>query len=140
VPEIELHLGAEISFVTEVLPIVRGLLVTAFVTPTGTPADLLRGLQSFYEAHPYVTVVPEAGPAVGVRHVVGTHQALVAVGPQMRSRTVPVFCAIDNLMRGAASQALHNINLWLGLPAHAGLPTPLSVAPQGVPGMNRMLP
>jgi N-acetyl-gamma-glutamyl-phosphate reductase len=125
VPEIEHHLGAPISFVTELLPIVRGLIVTAFVRPTAPPAALLDTLRETYAGSPWVTVLDHAGQTLGLRHVVGTHQALVAVGPVARSGLVPVFCSIDNLMRGAASQALHNLNLWLGLPEGAGLPPPL---------------
>ena len=136
VPEIERVLGAEVSFVTQLIPIVRGLQITAHVRPQGDPADLLDALRSFAEAHPYVTVLPEPGQGLGVRHVVGTHQVVLAVGPSARGGVVPVFATIDNLMRGAASQALHNINLWLGLPAHAGLPDPLAHVPDGVPGMK----
>ncbi len=139
IPEIEHHLGAPISFVTQLLPVVRGMLVTAFVRPRATPAALLDRLRHAYDAHPWITVLPEPGMGLGLRHVVGTHQAVLAVGPQARSGLVPVFAAIDNLMRGAASQALHNLNLWLGLDAALGLPPPLA-APNGLPGMTRMLP
>lgn len=140
IPEIEHHLGAPISFVTQLLPIVRGMLVTAFVRPKGTPAQLTDGLRATYETHPWITVLPTAGAGLGVRHVVGSHQALVGVGPSARAGVVPVFCSIDNLMRGAASQALHNINLWLGLAPHLGLPAPLAPHTRTLPGMTRMLP
>lgn len=137
VPEIERHLGAPISFVTELLPVVRGILITAFVRPRDEPAALLAQLQRTYEPWPYVTVLDSPGQGLGLRHAVGTHQATVAVGPVARSGLVPVFCTIDNLMRGAASQAVHNINLWLGLDdPHLGLPAPLTSAPAGVPGMR----
>lgn len=139
-PEIEHVLGAPVSFVTQLLPVVRGMLITAFVRPRGTPAQLLDGLRAAYETHPWVSVLPEPGPGLGLRHVVGTHQALLAVGPQERSGLVPVFSAIDNLLRGAASQALHNLNLWLGLEPGLGLPPPLATPPAGLPGMSRMLP
>lgn len=140
VPEIEHVLGAPISFVTQLLPVVRGMLVTAFVRPRGTPAQLHDALRAAYEPHPWVTVLPEPGPGLGLRHVVGTHQAILAVGPQERSGLVPVFATIDNLMRGAASQAVHNLNLWLGVEPGLGLPAPLTPAPAGLPGMTRMLP
>lgn len=140
IPEIEHVLGAPISFVTQLLPVVRGMLVTAFVRPRQSPAVLLDALRATYEIHPWVSVLPEPGPGLGLRHVVGTHQALLAVGPQARSGLVPVFSTIDNLMRGAASQALHNLNLWLGLEPELGLPAPLTTAPSGLPGMTRMLP
>jgi N-acetyl-gamma-glutamyl-phosphate reductase len=139
-PEIEHHLGAPVSFVSSLLPIVRGLLVTAFVRPKVAPARLLEALKSYYADAPWVTVLDEPGQGLGVRHVVGTHQALIAVGPETRGGVVPLFASIDNLMRGAASQALHNLNLWLGLDASLGLPPPLTTAPDGVPGMTRMLP
>jgi N-acetyl-gamma-glutamyl-phosphate reductase len=139
-PEIERHLGAQVTFVPTLLPIVRGMLVTAFVRPRGTPEDLLDALRAKYEVHPWVTVLASPGEGLGVRHVVGTHQAVIAVGPEARGGVLPVFCAIDNLMRGAASLALHNMNLWLGLPAELGLPAPLTHVPAGAPGMTRMLP
>jgi N-acetyl-gamma-glutamyl-phosphate reductase len=131
-PEIEHHLGAPISFVTELLPIVRGLLVTAFVRPTGSPTAVHDTLAETYADAPWVTVLDAPDQGLGLRHVVGTHQALVAAGPKERSGLLPVFCSIDNLMRGAASQALHNLNLWLGLESGLGLPAPLE-ASTGLP-------
>lgn len=137
VPEIEHHLGhgAAISFVTQLLPIVRGMLVTSFVAPKPgvTPEQLRAAWLERYAEHPWVTVLERPDEALGLGHVVGTHQALLAVGPVERSGLVPVFASIDNLMRGAASLALHNLNLWLGLPAQLGLPAPLTSVPSGVP-------
>lgn len=137
--EIAMRLGADVSLVTQLAPIVRGLGITGFVRTDHTPADLLECLRSFYADAPWVTVLDEPGDGLGVRHVVGTHSAVVAVGPRKDGGLVPVFAAIDNLMRGAASQALHNLNLWLGLPVDLGLPPPLVSAPRGVPGMPRGL-
>jgi N-acetyl-gamma-glutamyl-phosphate reductase len=132
VPEIEHHLGAPISFVTQLLPVVRGMLVTSFVRPRAEPAQLREALVERYAAHPYVTVLEHPDEGLGLGHVVGTHQAVLAIGPVERSGLLPVFASIDNLMRGAASQALHNLNLWLGLEPSLGLPPPL-IQPQGVP-------
>lgn len=124
VPEIEHHLGggATISFVTQLLPIVRGMIVTSFVEPRVTPEQLRDALVERYAAHPWVSVLERPDQGLGLRHVVGSHQALLAVGPVERSGLVPVFASIDNLMRGAASQALCNLNLWLGLAPGLGLP------------------
>jgi N-acetyl-gamma-glutamyl-phosphate reductase len=134
VPEIEHHLGhgATISFVTQLLPIVRGMLVTSFVEPRVSPEQLRDALVERYAPHPYVTVLERPDQGLGLSHVVGTHQALLAVGPVARSGLVPVFASIDNLMRGAASQALCNLNLWLGLEPGLGLPPPFASAPHGV--------
>ena len=137
IPEIERHLGrdAQINFVTQLLPIVRGMLVTSFVEPKAgvTPAQLLDALRAAYAPHPWVTVLDQPDAGLGLGHVVGTHQALLAVGPVERSGLVPVFSTIDNLMRGAASLAVHNLELWLGLEPGLGLPPPLPGLPSGVP-------
>lgn len=139
IAEIEHYVGGPVAFVTQLLPIVRGLLVTAFVRTEHEPARVHATLAQAYADHPWVSVIDEPGLGLGVRHVVGTHQAVLAVGPRAHGGLVPVFAAIDNLMRGAASQALHTLNLWLGLPAELGLPAPLAIAPAGVPGMTRAL-
>ncbi len=133
VPEIEHHLGAPVSFVPQLLPIVRGMLVTCFVRPRAPSAALLDRLREAYAGHPYVSVLPRPDERLGLGHVVGSHQALLAVGPAERSGLVPVFASLDNLMRGAASQALHNLNLWLDLPAALGLPPPLAEPTSLVP-------
>lgn len=140
IPEISRHLGAPVTFVTQLLPIVRGILVTAFVRPKGSAAHVLQTLQAFHADHAYVSVLPEPGPGCGVAHVVGSHQAVIAVGPADDGGVVPVFSTIDNLMRGAASQALANLNLWLGLPLESGLPQPLEHVGNDVPPMPRALP
>ena len=137
VPEIERHLGhgAAINFVTQLLPIVRGMLVTSFVAARVPPARLRQALIDHYAMHPWISVLEQPDEGLGLGHVVGTHQAVLAIGPVERSGLVPVFASIDNLMRGAASLALHNINLWLGLPAGLGLHAPL-VSPRGTPPMK----
>jgi N-acetyl-gamma-glutamyl-phosphate reductase len=132
-PEIEAHLGAPISFVTQLLPVARGMLVTSFVNAKVSPASLFEALHEAHTGHPWVSVLPEPGQGLGLRHVVGSHQALLAVGPVQRSGLIPVFSSIDNLMRGAASQALHNITEWLGLDPALGLPPPIRNLPSGVP-------
>lgn len=139
IAEIHDKLGVAASFVTQLVPIVRGLLVTAFVPTDAEPSTLHAALAATYEGHPWITVLSEPGLGLGVRHVVGTHQAVIAVGPRADGGVVPVFASIDNLLRGAASQALHTLNLWLGLPAELGLPAPMRTPPSGVPGMSRLL-
>lgn len=135
-PEIEKHLGhdAQINFVTTLLPIVRGLQVSAFVRPKPgvSAAQIREALVEKYADHRWVTVLSEPGQGLGLRHVIGSHQAVIAVAPEVQAGQVAVFCSIDNLMRGAASQAVHNLNLWFGLFAGLGLPAPID-NPSGVP-------
>ncbi|MFV8749201.1 Asd/ArgC dimerization domain-containing protein [Nannocystaceae bacterium ST9] len=132
IPEIEARLAAPISFVTQLLPIVRGMLVTCFVRPKASATTLREALRDAFADHRWVSVIDQPEEGLGLAHVVGSHQAVLALGPVERSGLIPVFASIDNLMRGAASQALHNLNLWLGLDAGLGLPAPLASLPAGI--------
>lgn len=133
--ELEAKLGRTVAFVPQVAPFARGLTITAFVPTTATPAELHACLHSTYSAAPWVTVFDRPGPGLGVRHVVGTHQAALAVGPRAHGDLVPVFATIDNLLRGAASTALATLNSWLGLDPALGMPAPARLV-NDVPGMT----
>lgn len=139
IPEIERYLEHPISFVTQLLPVARGLTVTAFVRTQSEPEELRGALQTRYADSPHVSVLPRPDQALGLRHAVGTHHALLAVGPQRRGDLVPVFSTIDNLLRGAASSAVATLNQWLGLDPNSGLPQPSALTPGGLAGMPRML-
>lgn len=129
IPEIEHHLGAPISFVTQILAAQRGMLSTCFVKARCSPAKLHEHLVEYYRDYPYVTILEQPDRALGIRQAVGSHQAFLAVGPSEGSGMVPVFCSIDNLMRGASSQAMHSLNLWWNFVSDAGLPPPRETAP-----------
>ena len=125
-PEIEHHLGTPVSLVTQLLPLSRGLTTTSFVRPRPgvRPEDLRGCLAEHYGERPYVHVLPVPDARLGLRQVVGSHDAAVAVGPAAHGGHVPVIATIDNLMRGAASQALVALNDWLGLDPYLGLAPP----------------
>ena len=125
-PEIEHHLGAPVSLVTQLLPVARGLTITAFVAPRSgvTPADLRACLVEHHASHPYVHVLDAPDGRLGLKSAVGSHDAFLAVGPVAHGGHVPVFATIDNLMRGAASQALVALNDWFGLEPSLGLAAP----------------
>ncbi len=125
VPEIERGLGGrEILFTPHLLPTRRGLLTASYVPVVDgvTPEDLERCLRQRYEGEPFVQVVACDG-AIGVASVVGTPRCRLAVGPTIKAGLARVFGSLDNLMKGAASQALQNANLALGLPETAGIPS-----------------
>ncbi len=118
-PELEQALGFPVSLATHLLPVRRGLLVTCYA---GGDAEELRGLlEAAYATAPAVRVLPaEATPELArVQH---TDAAEVAV---FEDQAVPgrsiVICAIDNLGKGAAGQAVQNANLALGLDQTLGL-------------------
>lgn len=128
VPEIAAGLersGAAVEFVftPHLLPIRRGILETLYVPlePGATAADLAAAARRAYAAEPFVEVLDELP---SLKDVVGRN--VVALGFSDVARvTRPlalVVAAFDNLLKGAAGQALQNANLLLGLPETAGLP------------------
>ena len=116
-PEIAQALGFPVCFVPHLLPVKRGLLATCYVTGT---ADLRDALEAAYAASPAVTVLPE-GITPELSRVQGTDGAEIGVYTDRSTGTGIVVCALDNLGKGAAGQAVQNANLALGLPETAGL-------------------
>jgi N-acetyl-gamma-glutamyl-phosphate reductase len=116
-PEIEQALGFPVCFVPHLLPVRRGLIATCYVQ---TDADVRELLEAAYAASPVVTLLPE-GVAPELSRVQGTDGAELGVFTDRATGTRIVVCALDNLGKGAAGQAVQNANLALGLPETAGL-------------------
>jgi N-acetyl-gamma-glutamyl-phosphate reductase len=117
-PEIAQALGFDVCFVPHLLPVRRGLLVTCYAQATD---DGLRDrLEDAYDISPVVRVLPE-GVAPELARVQGTDSAEVALFEDELTGTAIVICALDNLGKGAAGQAVQNANLALGLDGTAGL-------------------
>ena len=116
-PELEQALGFPVCFVPHLLPVRRGLLATCYVRPAG---DLRDSLEAAYATAAAVTVLPE-GIAPELSRVQGTDAAELGVFADRATGTGIVVCALDNLGKGAAGQAVQNANLALGLDETAGL-------------------
>jgi N-acetyl-gamma-glutamyl-phosphate reductase len=116
-PEIAQQLGFPVCFVPHLLPVRRGLLATCYVR---SDEDLRGLLESAYAASPVVRVLPE-GVAPELQRVQGTDAAEIGVFADTATGTAIVICALDNLGKGAAGQAVQNANLVLGLDETAGL-------------------
>src|SRR5688572_17056213 len=116
-PEIEQALGFPVCFVPHLLPVRRGLIATCYVQ---TDADVRELLEAAYATSPAVTLLPE-GVAPELSRVQGTDGAELGVFTDRSTGTRIVVCALDNLGKGAAGQAVQNANLALGLPETAGL-------------------
>jgi N-acetyl-gamma-glutamyl-phosphate reductase len=116
-PEIAQALGFPVCFVPHLLPIRRGLLVTCYVNAEG---DTHERLEAAYAGAAAVRVLPE-GLAPELARVQGTDAAEVAVFADRATGRTIVVCALDNLGKGAAGQAVQNANLALGLEETAGL-------------------
>jgi N-acetyl-gamma-glutamyl-phosphate reductase len=106
-----------LTFCPHLLPVRRGILSALYVK-TGAGADGLRtALRRAYEGSTFVRVV-ETPPRLS--DVVHTNECRMSVHDAAPGRAV-VFSALDNLVKGAAGQAVQNLNLALGLPEDAGL-------------------
>jgi N-acetyl-gamma-glutamyl-phosphate reductase len=120
-PEIEQELGVEVTFTPHLVPVDRGLLATCYARLTDGPLggdELKQRYADFYEAHPFVEVV-DTPP--GMRAVQHTNFAQVCPVVDPRGGRVTVFSVIDNIGKGAAGQALQNLNLMAGRPEDEGL-------------------
>ena len=118
VAEIAQLLGFPVSFTPHLLPVRRGLLTTCNVRSTGP--DLRELLEEHYAASPVVTVLPE-GVAPELARVQHTDGAEIGVFADRHTDRTMVICAIDNLGKGAAGQAVQNVNALFGLAETAGL-------------------
>jgi N-acetyl-gamma-glutamyl-phosphate reductase len=116
-PEIAQALGFPVCFVPHLLPVRRGLLATCYVTPRG---DVRALLEEAYAGSAVVRVLPE-GVAPELSRVQHTDGAELGVFADRATGRAVVVCALDNLGKGAAGQALQNANLALGLEETAGL-------------------
>ena len=116
-PEIAQQLGRPVCFVPHLLPVRRGLLATCYVQ---TVADVRALLEDAYAASPVVRVLPE-GTTPELARVQSTDGAELGVFEDGATGTTIVICALDNLGKGAAGQAVQNANVALELDETAGL-------------------
>lgn len=130
-PEIEQNLDNErgrvpapppatVSFTPTLAPMPRGILATCTARSEASLADLRAALTAAYDHEPFVHVLPEGRwPATGA--TLGSNAAHLQVAADSHAGRAVVVCALDNLVKGAAGQAIQNANLMLGLPEAAGL-------------------
>jgi N-acetyl-gamma-glutamyl-phosphate reductase len=117
-PEIAQALGFPVCFVPHLLPVRRGLIATCYVRGLGP--DLRELLEDFYADSHTVSVLPE-DVAPELARVQGTDVAELAGYDDRASGMTVIVCALDNLGKGAAGQAVQNANLTFGWPETTGL-------------------
>lgn len=119
--ELEMELPIErVSFATHLIPLDQGILVTCYLQPN-EPIDqqsLFDRFHEFYGDEPFIRI-REGAP--GVRDVRDTNMAAIHPAVEQDTGRVIVYCVIDNLWKGAAGQAVQNLNLMLGIDETAGL-------------------
>jgi N-acetyl-gamma-glutamyl-phosphate reductase len=126
-PEIRQNLAVaagrsvELTFVPHLLPMIRGIHATLYARVSGD-LDLQGMYESRYREEPFVDVMP-AGSHPETRSVRGVNQCRMAIHRPQGGDTVVILSVIDNLVKGAAGQAVQNMNLMLGFEETAGLGT-----------------
>ena len=112
--------AAPVDFLPHLVPMTRGILASCHVRPTRPvdQAELDRLYADAYRDEPFVTVVATP-PATG--HVVGSNHVRVHARVDARSGRIIAIAVLDNLVKGAAGQAVQAFNLLHGLPETAGL-------------------
>ena len=125
-PEIRQGLAAAsgapvgLTFVPHLTPMIRGIHATLYAQLQDTPADLQVLFETRYHDEPFVDVLP-AGAHPETRSVRGANHCRIAVHRPQQGNTVVVLAVIDNLVKGAAGQALQNMNIMFGFQEQAGL-------------------
>ena len=128
-PEIEAALNevgqmnyARLTFTPHLIPMTRGILATSYATLYSVPttAELLETYREFYADAPFVYILDE-GQTPATKHTLGSNRCHIGLAVDERTKRVTVISALDNLIKGAAGQAIQNMNLMLGLDETAGL-------------------
>ena len=129
--EISILAGCDVRilFTPHLLPITRGILSTIYATlqKDVTTAELIDLYRAFYKGKKFVRVY-KAGTFPNISSVRGSNYCDIGLTVDARTKRVIIICAIDNLVKGAAGQAIQNMNLMCGLSEHTGL-TMISLFP-----------
>ena len=128
-PEIEEQLGyawgqpITVSFTPHLVPMNRGILATEYASlKPGVTADMVRAAYDKYYEKEFFIRVDHQGRPVETRWVEGSNYVDISYVIDERTGRIIMMGAIDNLVKGAAGQAVQNMNLLFGLPETEGLP------------------
>jgi len=125
-PEIEQGLNlftqvpVHLTFVPHLVPMIRGIYATLYSSLYDKTVDLQQLYVNRYRDEPFIDVLPP-GSHPETRSVRGANTCQIAVHRPQNSNTVVVLSVIDNLVKGAAGQAVQNMNIMFGLPETLGL-------------------
>jgi N-acetyl-gamma-glutamyl-phosphate reductase len=121
-PEIEQEIGAELLFTPHLVPVARGMLVTAYARAASkglTSATALEVLRETYANDPFVVVVEEPPT---LKDPVGSNLCFVSARVDARTGWLVAMSSLDNLIKGAAGQAIQAWNVATGRDETLGLP------------------
>ncbi|MDH4230499.1 MAG: N-acetyl-gamma-glutamyl-phosphate reductase [Nitrospirota bacterium] len=127
-PEIEQELSLasgkkiRVNFTPHLLPVDRGILTTVYakISQKADTASVLQVYKKLYKNEPFVEVLDE-GIFPNIKNVRGTNFCHIGMKVVPRTNTLIIVSAIDNLVKGASGQAVHNMNIMMGLRETTGL-------------------
>ncbi|MGG0655713.1 N-acetyl-gamma-glutamyl-phosphate reductase [Rummeliibacillus pycnus] len=128
IPEIEQAMSMfaftdhPITFSTHLVPMNRGIMATSYAKVQNgvTESDLLSCLHNKYDQHPFIRIIDDASK-ISTSQVRGTNYCDIHVNVDERTGRATIISVIDNLVKGAAGQAIQNMNLMFGLEESCGL-------------------
>lgn len=120
-PEIEQELGAPVTFVPHLVPLDRGILETIYArVPAGTTSrDIAAVMDAAYKKAPFVRLTGETLPEI--KHAAYTNFCDIGWRVDAATGRILLVAVIDNLVKGAAGQAIQNMNVMLGYDERTGL-------------------
>lgn len=125
-PEIEQQLGwvneavDPLTMTTQLLPIARGLMAVMYVTTTLSTSAIKKIYQDRYATDPFIRLSGEKIPTI--QQVIGSNYCDIGWHKDERTGRLTVVTVIDNLLKGAAGQAVQNLNISQGWDETLGLP------------------
>ncbi|MCG8668845.1 MAG: N-acetyl-gamma-glutamyl-phosphate reductase [Pseudomonadales bacterium] len=108
------------TFVPHLTPMIRGIHATCYATVTASDIDLQSLFENRFADEPFVDVM-EAGSHPETRSVKGSNMCRIAVHQPQGGDTAVILSVIDNLVKGAAGQAVHNMNIMFGFEETLGI-------------------
>lgn len=128
IPEIEQSLSqiageqVTVTFTTHLVPMTRGIMSTMYAELKGeyTEADLVELYRQYYEGRSFVRV-REAGKWPATKEVFGSNYCDIGFAVDPRTKRVTIVSVIDNVVKGAAGQAIQNLNIMMGWDETTGL-------------------
>ena len=118
----------QVQFTPHLLPVKRGILATIYAEPArpfseSAEAEIAAVYRDAYGGKPFIQILPP-GEQPELSHVVGSNQFHLGYVADRRTGRLIVTAVLDNLIKGAAGQAIQNMNLLFGLDQTTGLRTP----------------
>ncbi len=115
-----IHDSADLVFVPHLMPMIRGIHATVYCEALEAIDHIQQQVETFYSEEPFVDIMP-AGSLPETRSVKGANDCRIAIHRIPDSNRIVVLSVIDNLVKGAAGQAVQNMNLMMSIPETEGL-------------------